>query len=241
MRRRLPPPAAWIRFALFLAVLLAAAAVVRFTPLGERFTREAVTATVEQLRQAWWSPMLLVGLYTLLTPIGLPPVPLLVGGAVFGPVLGTLYNTVGLLLGAALSYQVARALGRDFIHHLAGRRLRRAERLFHRHGFWPLVQTRFLPLPFPVVNFGAALAGVPPSRFLVATVLGIVPSTLLHTVFISALFETSGRERWWVLYGYAAAFLAFNLIIGVPWLRRQRRRRQRYRRLLEQRAGRPRV
>ncbi len=237
-RRRLPPRAVWIRFGVFAALLLVGFALVRWTPLGELLTREAIAATVRELRETWWSPILLIGLYTTLTPLGLPPAPLLVGGAVFGPILGTAYNTAGLMIGAALSYQLASRLGRDFVLHLAGTRLKRAERLFHRHGFWPLVQTRFLPLPFPVVNFGAALAGVRPSRFLLATILGIVPSTLLHTFFISQLLVSEGRQRWLMLYGYAASFLVFNLAIGLPWLRQRRRRRRRYRELLERRAAR---
>ena len=53
---------------------------------------------------------------------------------VFGPVLGSLYNTIGLVFGATSAYYVGRALGREFIVHLAGPRLRRAERVFEEHG-----------------------------------------------------------------------------------------------------------
>jgi len=235
---RAVPRSLWIRVGLLAVLVGVGVLLVKFTPAGELLTRERMIEIVAGVRRSWWGPLALIGLYAVLAPLALPMSPLLVGGAVFGPLSGTAYNTLGLLIGAALSYQLARLLGREFVLHVTAGRLRRAERLFERHGFWPLVQTRFLPLPFPVVNFGAALGGVRPARFLLATVVGIVPSTLIHTVFIARLFATEGRARWVTLSAYAACFVAFNLAIGIPWLRRAARRRGRYRRLSLARAAR---
>jgi len=213
-------------------------ALVRWTPVGEYVQEERLSALLAALRQIWWAPFALLGLYAGLAPLGVSMVPLLVAGAVFGPWLGSLYNTAGLILGAATSFWLARALGRDFVLRITGDRLRRVERLADRHGFWPLVQTRFLPLPFPVVNFGAALAGVSPARFVLASILGLVPSTVIHTFFIARIMAAPDSER--IVYGaaYGASFLVFNLLIGIPWLRAQWRRRVRYRALVAQRARR---
>ena len=105
-------------------------------------------------------PLLLAALYVTITPLGLPATPLVIaGGMVFGPLLGSLYNTVGLLIAAMAGFFFAGALGREFVVRIAGQRLRRAERVFARQGFWPLVQIRFLPIPFSMVSYGAALAG----------------------------------------------------------------------------------
>jgi uncharacterized membrane protein YdjX (TVP38/TMEM64 family) len=99
--------------------------------------------------------------------------------------------------------------------------MRRAERAFQRHGFWPLVQTRFLPLPFPVVNFGAALAGIGSAMFLSASFLGLFPSTLIHTYFIATLMEVESQQRVGYLIAYGACFVVFNLVIGIGWLKDQ--------------------
>jgi uncharacterized membrane protein YdjX (TVP38/TMEM64 family) len=144
---------------------------------------------------------------------------LLVCGAVFGAFYGTVYNVFGLVVGGMLGYQVANLLGRKFVVRVAGKRLKRVESILERRGFWPLVQTRFMPIPFPVINYGAALAGVRPPLFLSATLVGLIPSTLVHTYFISELFTTHGSERAMMLVWYAAAFVLFNVMISILWLR----------------------
>lgn len=211
----------WLRLSVFAALLLMGFVLVRFTPLGDLLAKERMGSFIDGLRLLWWSPFLLVGLYTVMGPLGLPTGPLLVGGAVFGPLHGFIYNLVGLFVGAALSYLVARLLGRDFVARVTGERFRRAEHLFERHGFWPLVQTRFLPIPFPVVNFGAALAGVRPRLFLTSTLVGLIPSTMIHTYFIAKLFATGGVERAITFAMYASAFVLFNVVISILWLRGQ--------------------
>ncbi|MCP4661111.1 MAG: TVP38/TMEM64 family protein [bacterium] len=214
---------------------------IRWTPVADYLTEEYIVATLGRLRLAWWSPLLLIALYAVVSPMGLPVSPLLLGGgAVFGFVSGSLYNMIGLLVGATLSYFVAKLLGRDFIVHIAGRRLQRVERLFQRHGFWPLVQTRFLPIPFSVVNYGAALAGITPPRFLLATAVGLIPATVMHTYFVSKLFEPGlpNPERGIVLLQYLAAMAIFNALISLPSIREWWRRRKRHREVTANRRSR---
>ena len=184
---------------------------------------------------AWWSPLLLISLY-LLTVFGVPAGPLLVAGSVFGALYGSIYNVIGLLLASVLSFVLARLLGRDFVVHITGNRLRRAERYLRRFGFWPLVQTRFLPFPAVVVNFSAALAGVPMRLFLVASFVGFLPSTIIHTYFIAELIATQGQDQLVTGVIYLGAFIIFNIVIGWSWITVQLQRRKRYRQLCDQRA-----
>ena len=218
LKKRIPL-SVWLRLLMLIGLILTGVLVARYTTLGELLDQDRLAATINELRGLWWAPFLLVGLYILLSSLGLPPSPLLVAGALFGPFLGSIYNISGLCIGAASSYLIANLLGREFVVRIAGERLRRAETLFDRHGFWPLVQTRFLPIPFAVVNFGAALAGVRPVQFLSAAVVGLIPSTLIHTYFIAILLESSGRERVLNLALYAGTFIVFNLLISALWIR----------------------
>jgi len=217
------PFTASLRLALFVALILAGIALVRFTPLGDVLSEDYIRSLIHELRGLWWAPLVLIGLYMTLGILGLPPGPLMLGGAAFGAFYGTIYNTLGLFSGAALGFMVAKLLGRDFILHVAGKKLQRFEDLSERRGFWPLVQTRFLPIPFMVVNFGAALAGVRPTRFLTASALGLLPSTLIHTYFIAKLLETQGTERLITLVLYGSAFVVFNLLITALWVRKPSR------------------
>ncbi len=231
---------AWIGASIFMLILVTGFALVRWTAVGDYLSEEKLVELLKDIRQIWWAPLALIGLYALLAPLGVTNVPLIVAGAVFGPMLGTLYNTLGLLIGATTSFWLARGLGREFVMQMMGDRAKRVERLVDRHGFWPLVQTRFLPLPFAAVNFGAALTGVAPSQFVLASIVGLVPSTLIHSFFIANIMFVQGAERLFYLAGYGVAFVIFNLLIGVPWVREQRRRRKRYREIVDMRASRQR-
>lgn len=225
--------------AITLIVLLGAGIVIsRLTPLGEQLTEERIVAALVEIQSVTWAPAALLLLYAALSPLGVSMVALIVAGSIFGPVPGAIYNSIGLVLGAVTSYWLARCLGRDFVMRVAGTRFQKARRWIDRHGFWPLVQTRFLPLPFVAVNYAAALAGVDPRRFVVASIAGLVPSTIIHTFFISRIIFASGEERALYGVGYGLVFLACNLAMGIPWMRAQFERRSRYRAIMELRADR---
>src|SRR5580704_1030766 len=59
----------------------------------------------------WLAPILFLILYTLASLMFLPTMVLtLAGGAIFGPVIGTLLNLVGATFGAAFSFLITRHL-----------------------------------------------------------------------------------------------------------------------------------
>jgi uncharacterized membrane protein YdjX (TVP38/TMEM64 family) len=230
------PRAFLLRAAILASLIVAGIVLAQFTPVGDFLNEEQLSIWLAEFRQAWWSPLLLIGLYIVMTTFGLPTGPLLVAGSAFGAMYGSLYNVTGLFLAAAVSFLVARLLGRDFVVRITGNRLRRAERYLYRYGFWPLVQTRFLPFPATVINFGAALVGVPMRLFLAASFVGLLPSTVIHTYFIAELFATNGQDRAMMGVLYLSTFVVFNLLIGWPWITEQVRRRKRYQLLCQQRA-----
>lgn len=230
-----------LRLAVLGLLLVGGVLLLKFTPLGEYFERDRIIGLLESLRNEPWTPFALVLGFGITTVIGLPASPLvLAGGMVFGPVFGAVYNILGLVLGAMLTFWVGRALGRDAILQLAGPRLRKAEMVFNRHGFWPLVQARFLPIPFPVVSYAAALAGIPTLRFFATTVLGVVPSTLVHTYFAPQLILAGieGRDMRALGIGYVIALTLLNVFAVWPQVQEGLRRRRRYREILQRRAER---
>jgi len=219
------------KFFILLGLVAAGAGALYFTPIGSFFAEAGLKQLLGSVREAWWSPVVIIALLTVASPLGIPTTPLLLGGTAFGVWLGSVYNSLGLILGAAVSYELARSLGRDFVVAVTGDRIRGIERRFQRFAFWPLVQLNFAPLPFPVVNFGAALSGVPRPLFLCAMTAGLIPSTLLHTYFMHALVEAQWDKRGLLLGLYIGVFLLFNVITGYPWVRRQQKRRHTYKHL----------
>jgi len=234
-----------LRLALIGVLAISGALLVKFTPLGDLLAEERVLAMAEDLRENPWTPILLIAVYFTTGPIGLPVSPLLIiGGTVFGPLLGTLYNSIGLVGNAMVTYWVGRMLGREAMIRLAGPKLRRAEALFERRGFWPLVQVRFLPIPAPVVSYGAALAGVSSSRFLITSALGLVPACAVHTYFVPKLILAmlAGEEPILPFFQYVVILTIFNIAAAWPQIRRIFYRRRRYAEVTElrrQRAATP--
>lgn len=227
-RRRISLRSAILRFALLAAILIAAFLVFRFTPLHEILTRERMIALMAELRSAWWAPVALIGLYVVVSPSGLPVSPLIwAGGIVFGVWWGWLYNFLGALLGASASYLLARGLGRDLVLHVASETLlNRAEKILERHGFWTLVRVRFLPIPFSIINYGAALAGIRWPVFITATTIGLAPSMVIWTYFGYAIFSVTTANRGEVVRNLVVALaLALILTFLVPLRNAWKKRR----------------
>jgi uncharacterized membrane protein YdjX (TVP38/TMEM64 family) len=229
-----------VRAALLAVIVIAGAAALRWSPLASMLSKEAILSTLDSLRGAWWAPVALIAGYALLCPVGLPPSPLMVaGGMIFGPVYGAIYNLVGIFLGAATTYYLGRHLGRDLVLHLAGKQMKRVERALTRRGsVWSLAGVRFLPLPFALVNYGAALAGIRPGLFLGASLLGLGMSVPIFTYFASAIARaaTGDKAGVYVQLGVAIALLLSMTL--VPRFLAARKRRERYRMLCNMRTAR---
>ncbi len=213
---------------IFVAILVAGYVAIRHTPLGEWTTEERIREALYDIRGTWWTPLVLLGLYAVIAPTGITMFPLTIAGAAFGPIAGSLLNVLGIVIGAMTSFFVARALGRDFVVRFTGDRFRKAERLINRQGIWPLVQVRFMPIPYPVINFAAALSGVPARTFITGSIIGLIPATLIHSYFIARLIYADGGERTQVGIAYGVVLVVINSIIAAAWIRTQRQRRARY-------------
>lgn len=217
-------------------LLVVAFLALRFTPLSQHLTEAQLTADLASVRSLWWAPFLLIAAYVGLCPVGMPATPLMfAGGIVFGAVYGSIYNLVGLYLAGLLTFYLGRFLGRDFVVRMAGTKLKKVERAIGRRGFWGLLAVRFLPLPFPLVNYCMALAGVRPGLFLSTTVLGISPAIVLYTYFFSTLAHTATGDREGLFLKLTIALLLVAAITVVPQLLTARKRKARYLELREMR------
>ena len=138
-------------------------------------------ADVERLVAAWgpWSAAASVALMVLHSFLPLPAeiIPM-VNGMMFGPWLGIALTWVGAMLGAALSFTLARWLGRPFVRLvLSQAQWRRLDTLLVGPG--ALLLVRLVPLiSFNLVNYAAGLLGIGWWTFLWTTAIGILPLTV---------------------------------------------------------------
>ena len=124
---------------------------------------------------------------------------------VFGPLLGSLLSWFTTVLGACLCFLLAKALGKPFAEKIVGNSVHRAERFFKTYGLHAMFFVRIMPfVPFDAVSYGAGLVGVPFSRFLLATSIGIVPSILIYS-FLGGLIA---GYYWWILVTILSISLA---------------------------------
>ena len=93
--------------------------------------------------------------------------PAMVNGAIFGPPIGILLTWTGAMLGAVVSFELSRRLGRPVAERFARpAALAKVDRLVLDAGWGGLLIARFMPLiAFTVLNWGAGLTPVGRWRF----------------------------------------------------------------------------
>jgi uncharacterized membrane protein YdjX (TVP38/TMEM64 family) len=215
---------ALLRASFLAAILLSAFAAARWTPLADWLQRDVLVDRLLSYREEAWAGPLLVALFTIFGLIGLPVSPLIFSGAaIFGVFGGWFYSLVGCVLGSTVSFGAGCWLGGDLIRRLVGpKRFEAMMRIWDRHGFWTIFRLRFLPIPFPFVNYGAALAGIRFGTYVVASTLGLAISIWVWTYLFHTLFEAASGERSGVILKGAISLLALLALSFVPtWLRRR--------------------
>ena len=123
---------------------------------------------------------------------------------VFGPLWGSLISWFSTVLGASLCFLLSKTFGKTFANRIVGSSIEKAERFFKKYGLHAMFFVRIMPfVPFDAISYGAPLVGVPYSRFLLATAVGIIPSILIYS-FLGTL---AAKIYWWILLGLLSAAL----------------------------------
>ncbi len=127
----------------------------------------------------WWGPVLFVLGYAVLT---LAPVPKavfsIVGGALFGFVAALALVLTGALIGSLAAFWIGRALGREAVEGLSGKRVERLDELLRDRGLAAVIGLRLVPVvPFTAMNYAAGLTAVSLRHYALGTALGITPGT----------------------------------------------------------------
>lgn len=106
----------------------------------------------------------------------------LAGGALFGPLLGTLYNLTGATLGAALAFLIARYLAGNWVANRAGGRLQHMIDGVEKEGWRFVAFVRLVPLfPFNILNYALGLTRIKFMHYLLATYVCMLPGALAYT------------------------------------------------------------
>lgn len=131
------------------------------------------------------APFVYVLIYAFATVLFIPGAPLTIaGGALFGPILGTLYVVIGATIGATLAFLLSRFLGRGFVGVVEGERWKKLgeyDKKIEENGFGAVLFFRFVPLfPFNGLNFALGLTKVTFRDYFFGTLFGIIPGTFAY-------------------------------------------------------------
>ncbi len=163
------------------ALLIIAGAAVTGWGFSLGLTAESLVDWIERL--GIWGPIGFVVLYALAAVAVVPGgIFDLIGGAVFGPVLGSALDLVGGTLGAALAFLVARYIARDWAEARAGRRLQGIIRSVDEEGWRFVAFVRLVPvIPYNIANYLLGITRIPFLRYVLATLVFMAPSTVAYT------------------------------------------------------------
>jgi uncharacterized membrane protein YdjX (TVP38/TMEM64 family) len=147
----------------------------------DRFDPAALQSRVQEAGIA--APLLFMLIYALAAVLFLPgSVLTLAGGALFGPVFGTLYNLTGATAGAALAFLIARYLASDWVARRAGGRIKQLIDGVESEGWRFVAFVRLVPLfPFNLLNYALGLTRLKFSHYLIATYVFMLPGAVAYT------------------------------------------------------------
>ena len=155
-----------------------------FTPISRLANPETVAAAMAVISASPWRLAIVLGCFLGAGLIVFPMLLLIIAcAAVFGPGLGLVYSSVGLLASAALNYAIGAWLGREVLLNTLGRRFDSTRSALMRRGLVTTAVVRAIPMsPFALVSVVAGAIDIRFLDYLVGTSIGILVPVILLTV-----------------------------------------------------------
>ncbi len=179
---------------LLLALVLG---VIVFASLNtEQLNPQSIQAFIED--SGALAPLFFMLAYILSTVLFLPgSVLTLLGGALFGPVLGTFYSLTAATLGAMLAFLIARYLASDWVTQKSSGKLKQLMLGVESEGWRFVAFTRLVPLfPFNLLNYALGLTKISFSQYSLATYIFMLPGAIAYTYlgYIGKEAATGGED-----------------------------------------------
>jgi len=171
-----------------------------------------------------WAPVAYVVLFTIATVAFVPGAIFgLAGGALFGPLWGSILNLLGATAGATIAFLVARYVAGDWVERKTGPRVKHLIEGVEAEGWRFVALVRLVPLfPFNLSNYALGLTRIPLRDYVLTSLLCMVPGVVAYAWLghagRGALTGEAGAIRYALL---ALAFLAAVALLP-PIVRRMR-------------------
>jgi phospholipase D1/2 len=171
--------------AIGLALLIGLALAWRFTPLAELLRPDEMARRLAAIQRHRGAPFIFMAVYAL---GGLVMFPVTVMSAataiVFPPLIAASISFTGIMLSGALVHWIGARFLSEWARNAMGATIKRVDEALADRGIITIAAIRMVPLaPFTLVNLAAGAVGVPFRDFMLGTVLGIAPGTILVCLF----------------------------------------------------------
>lgn len=202
---------AW-RLVALAAITASLLAVTGWLWLNGQLTVDSIKALVAPA--GVWAPLAYVVLASLLPVAFVPRVILTIAAAaLFGFWQGVLLGTLAGMGGAMLGYGLGWKLGNPWLQKHGGKRAKWTTEFIDRHDVIAVLLGRVCPvMSCEVVSLASGIAGVRLRSYVIASVLGILPGSILYSAFGASLVANDGWATFW-------SFVVFAVlsIITVAW------------------------
>ncbi|MFT5196662.1 MAG: putative membrane protein YdjX (TVP38/TMEM64 family), partial [Candidatus Promineifilaceae bacterium] len=148
----------------------------------------------------------------------------ILGGAIFGPILGTFLTIIAANSGAMIAYMVGRFFGDNIIDekHETGLLQKYGSRM-RESSFNTVFIMRLIFLPYDLVNYMSGFLKIDWKSFLLATILGSIPGTVSFTLFGSSIDLSQGLGNVeFNPWAFGGAFTIFLASLGISRLVKSR-------------------
>lgn len=182
----------------------------------EMFNQLIQLESIEQMKEkvnalGVWGPIVMIVLMVVHSVTFIPSEVIMIANFVlFGPFLGLIYTWIGSMLGAYLSFYLARIFGRVIVEKfVSDRLLHRFDQFVNRHGARGLLGLRLIPLiSFNALNYAAGFTNLSLWTFTWTTGLGILPIGILFAF----LYQSAVGQKY-VFIGLSVAGIAIVIIM----------------------------
>lgn len=156
--------------------------------LGQYFTLDYIKSSQASFSEYYAAhTTLVIGgyiiVYIIMAAFSLPgaAVMTLLGGALFGRLIGTVAVSFASTIGATLACVVSRFLLRDWVQSKVGKRLQPINEGVEREGAFYLFTMRLIPaFPFWLINLAIGLTNMPLLTFYLVSQVGMLPGTFVY-------------------------------------------------------------
>ncbi|HEU4626436.1 MAG TPA: VTT domain-containing protein [Steroidobacteraceae bacterium] len=217
------PRPAWVLPTALLALAAILAVLWHSTPLVQWTNSQRIIDWAADFARMPWAPVLILLAYTPASIVMFPrPLVTLLAVAAFGAWHGFIYAFCGIIVAAMATYALGQRLDRQGVRRIARGRLNRLTQVMRKRGLLAMTAIRLVPLaPFAVVNMMAGAIRIQPMHFVVGTAFGILPGTLIATVFGDQLFAALRDPRLVDPFAIAAVVVLGALLAVSTWFVRR--------------------